>query len=154
MIKRNNILLLGIALLFSNYFWINAQENKNISMCVEVDTFSTSLIRIELPCGYKKRIHNYEEGKFIDYYYNNGSIITLFKGALQKTPLLANSKCYIVSRTDTLGGKIIIRGTINDKVWREDSFEGIRACYEKVPIDKMNIFDNILDSLSVFTHYK
>lgn len=149
MIKRNDMLLLGIILLLSNSLWINAQKYNNIPACVEVDTLLTSLIRIELPCGYKKSIYNFEEGKFIDYSYKDGSIITLFKGALQKTPLLANDQCYIVDRTDTLSNKIIIRGTRNDKVWREDSFEGIRVYYEKVPIDKMNIFDKVLDNLSV-----
>ena len=122
MTKRNNILLLVIALLFSNCLWVNAQEYSDISMCIEVDTLSTSSIRIELPCGYKKRIYNYEEGKFIDYFYNDGSIITLFKGALQKTPLLANNEYYITNRIDTLNNKVIIRGTMNGKVWREDSF--------------------------------
>lgn len=103
MTERNNMLLLVITLLlFSNCLWTNAQEYSNISMCVEVDTFSSSFIRIELACGYKKRIYNYEEGKFIDYFYNDGSIITLFKGALQKTPLLSNNKCYDINRIDTL----------------------------------------------------
>lgn len=83
-IKRNDLLLLGIILLLSSSLWINAQKYNNILVCVEVDTFSTSLIRIELPCGYKKSIYNYEEGKFIDYSYKDSSIITLFKGALQK----------------------------------------------------------------------
>ncbi len=149
MTERNNMLLLVIALLFSSCLWTNAQEYSNVNMCVEVDTLSSSFIRIELPCGYKKRIYNYEEGKFIDYFYNDGSIVTLFKGALQKTPLLANNKYYDINRIDTLNGKVIIRGTINDKVWREDSFEGIRVYYEKVPMDKMNLFDNILNSLLV-----
>lgn len=141
------MLLLGVFLLLSNSLWVNAQKCNNTPLCVEVDTLSALLIRIELPCGYKKSIYNYEEGKFIDYSYKDGSIITLFKGALQKMPLLSNDQCYIIDKTDTLSNKTIIRGTRNDKFWREDSFEGVRVYYENVPIDKMDLFDKVLDNL-------
>lgn len=76
-------------------------------------------------------------------------LLHYLKEPCKKTPLLANNQCCIVDRTDTVSNKIIIRGTRNDGVWREDSFEGIRAYYEKVPIGKMSIFDKVLDDLSV-----
>ena len=58
------------------------QESK-----IVVDTLFNREIRLALPDGYKRQDFFYDEGRFIDYCYRDGCVVTLFRGSLQKTPI-------------------------------------------------------------------
>ena len=136
--------LLTIALLFFMTDIINAQCYK-----IEIDTLYDSIVKIELPFRYRKKKQFYEEGAFIDFYYSNGAIVTIFKGALQHTPLyLNNRKCKLLS-TDTINNKISYQGVKGDRFWHEIKINDLHIVYLNVPlVDKLQ-FDKCLESISI-----
>lgn len=118
---------------------------------LEVDTFFSTVIELQLPFGCKKQTFYYDEGKFVDYIYQDGSLITVFKGALHTTPLLSTDEGYVTQSIDTLNHKIIVKGIVGDRVWREDTFEGLIIHYDNVPIEKKTFFDKSLDSIRFYS---
>lgn len=147
-VERKSKILLFI--LFLNTFSFIEAQCYQTKQCIEKDTLLNSVVEIKLPCNYRKKVHVYEEGIFIDYYYKSGAIITLFKGALQAIPLLSSEAGYFLQRGDTIQNRITIIGQKDNKAWREDAIGGLRICYDGVSPEKKDIFDTVLDSLFVY----
>lgn len=93
---------------------------------------------------FRKYIQSYDEGRFIDYYFPKDScFVTLFSGALQKTPLLE----YPIEVKRNINGKMTLEGKFEGKYWREDQLEGgIIIYYNHVPAFRKKDFDLMLDS--------
>lgn len=144
--KRNSIILLFI-LYSANVLSFNVVHKQ----CV-VDTLLSNRVEIKLPNRYKKKSFTYEEGKFIDYFFLDGARITIFQGSLHGIPLLSKEDGYYSQKTDTVSNRITNRGEINDKAWREDKIDGIRIYYDKVPFDRVVLYDSILDSIHVLPY--
>ncbi len=137
-------------ILFLNICSLVDAQCYQTKQCIEKDTLLNSIVQIKLPCNYRKKVHVYEEGKFIDYYYKNGETITLFKGALQAIPLLSSEAGYLLQRKDTIRNRIIAIGQKDNKVWREDTIGSLRICYDGVSPENQKFFDTVLDSLFVY----
>ncbi len=114
-----------------------------------VDTLFSKRVIIDLPDRYRKNVTNYDEGMFIDYLFQDGASLTIFQGRLQKVPLLSREEGYFPEQIDTINDRIIYRGTMNGEAWREDQFKGIRIYYNKVPLNKIVLYNSILDSTKV-----
>ena len=131
------------------------QESK-----IVVDTLFNREIRLALPDGYKRQDFFYDEGRFVDYCYRDGSLVTLFMGSLVKTPLLPGDTIHHLQSIDTTNNVITYRGWVEfpdtclgKRVWREDEIKGFHICfhiyYDYIPIKKSPIFDKVLNNLSV-----
>jgi len=144
--KRNRLLVI---LLFAFCNRIGNAQNLDQQICTSTDTIFNSIISLELPCKYKKQVFLYDEGMFIDFHYPDGSMITLFKGALQKSPLFMEDSEHLVQSVDSLNGKVSYKGIIRDRVWREDKISGLYIYYNNVPTEKKFLFEQVLDRLSI-----
>lgn len=144
--EKKNKLFVVIILFLVLCDVINAQ-----SLCTEIDTISNLITQIELPSKYKKKKYFYDEGTFIDYYYPNGSIITLFKGALQKTPLYSNEPNCVLQSIDTINGRISYQGFIKNKVWHENKIHDLHILYMNVPAIEKEIFDHSIESVLILS---
>lgn len=142
--KRNNIKFLLICIGVFSFLYIHAQQ-----YCTDREQFSSFITKINLLCDYNKNIFKYEEGKFIDYYYADSSVVTIFVGAMQKLPILSSDLGYYPQSIDTLENRIIIKGVKNNKCWREDSFNGVRILYDRVTMERQDIYDAILNSFLI-----
>lgn len=142
--REKNRLFVSILLSFFLCNIINAQ---NLSM--NIDTLSDVIVQIKLPPKYKKKKYVYDEGVFIDYYYSNGSLITLFQGAMQKTPLYTNETNCILQSIDTINGKISYQGFINDKLWHENRIDNLHVLYMNVSTVEKELFDHIMESVLI-----
>ena len=114
----------------------------------------TSLLGIKkvtliLPQKYKKKVFNYDEGIFIDYYFQHGEVITLFSGANQRIPILNYLDGYVPNVRKQDKNMQSIRGIRNNKGWREDSISSIRILYNNVSLNRIATFDLILDSMII-----
>ena len=141
--KKNRIVILGLLLFLSNN--ILKAQNMNI----EIDTLSDIIVKMKLPLNYKKNTYHYEEGTFIDFYYPNGAIISLFKGALHNTPLYSNDPQCILLSTDTIGNRIFHDGRIYNEVWHESKLKNLHVLYTNVPTTEKEQFDKSIESVSV-----
>lgn len=150
-VERKNKIVFFFILFLSSYSLVSAQCYQS-RQCVEKDTLLNSIVQIKLPCDFKKKIHVYEEGKFIDYYYKDGTTITLFKGALQGTPLLSSEAGYSIQKQDTTQNRIITIGEKDGKAWREDAIEGVRIYYNRISPENKHLFDAVLDSLFIYQY--
>lgn len=114
-----------------------------------IDTLSNIQIELKIDNNkFKRKVTNYEEGKFIDYYFKDSSIITLFKGSNQKIPLLSTDDGYKVIKCEKKDDRTIRQGLKNRKYWREDIFiNGIIICYDNVEPIKKDYYNKILDSI-------
>ena len=128
-----------------------AQESK-----IVVDTLFNKEIRLVLPDGCKKQNYFYDEGRFIDYCYRDGCLVTLFKGSLVHTPILPDDPNHHLQSIDTINNVVIYRGwvelsnlNLGKRFWREDKIKDIYIYYDYVPVEKIPIFDNVLNTLSV-----
>lgn len=142
--RERNRLFVSILLPFFVCDVMNAQN-----LFMKVDTLSDVIVQIKLPPEYKKKKYAYDEGVFIDYYYSNGSVITLFQGAMQKTPLYSNEPNCILQSVDTINGEISCQGFINGKAWREDRRDNIHILYMNVPAAEKELFDHIIESVLI-----
>jgi hypothetical protein len=113
------------------------------------DTLSNIQIEFKIDNNkFKRKVTNYEEGKFIDYYFENSSIITLFKGSNQKIPLLSVDEGYKVIKCEKKNNRTICQGRKDGKYWREDVFiNEIIVCYDNVESAKKDYYDKVLDSI-------
>ena len=116
---------------------------------MNIDTLSDVIVQIKLPPKYKKKKYVYDEGVFIDYYYSNGSLITLFQGAMQKTPLYTNEPNCMLQSIDTISGKISYQGFINDKLWHENRIDNLHVLYMNVSTVEKELFDHIMESVLI-----
>lgn len=143
--KRNSIILVLLIICGSNVLaQLPIKEQKTIT-----DTLISKSVTITLYGKYKRNVTKYDEGIFIDYSFQDGSSLTLFQGALQKIPLLSNTEGYRLLQIDTIKKRIIHRGEVEAKVWREDQLEGIRIYYDKVPLNKRSLYEYVLNSICV-----
>lgn len=111
--EKNKRIIVGF-LLISSLGKIDAQSlNEDYSL--RTDTVFNSVVSVNLPLGYKQIKTFYDEGVFIDYYYTDGSILTLFAGALHKTPLLSLNPKYNIQAVDTIGARISYKGNVGRK---------------------------------------
>lgn len=140
---RNRLLLLA-ALSCVLCMAANAQ-----ALTTVVDTLSGTIVKMELPSAYKKNRFVYEEGVFIDYCYPGGAVFTLFKGALQHTPLYSNEPDCLLQSADTVSGRVSYRGIVGSRVWREMKIGSLHVFYVNVLPAEKDLFDQCLDSLSI-----
>lgn len=119
---------------------------------IVVDSLLSKSVTMDLPDKYRKNITKYDEGIFVDYLFPDGASIVIFQGALQKTPLLSLKEGYFPERVDTISNKVIYRGVMNGKAWREDHFEQVRIYYCKVPVGEIALYNSILDSANVLPY--
>lgn len=145
--EKNKRIIVGFLLIFS-LGKIDAQSlNEDYSL--RTDTVFNSVVSVNLPLGYKQIKTFYDEGVFIDYYYADGSILTLFAGALHKTPLLSLNPKYNIQAVDTIGARISYKGNVGRKKWREDAIENLHIYYDNVPIEKEQVFNRVLESIVI-----
>jgi len=138
----NCIFGLFLLLMFSSC--LKAQSNR-----VDTVILGNRQVTINLPEPYKKKVCNYDEGIFIDYVFQNGSIITLFRGANQKLPLLSPQQGYTpIKKKQINSTRISMIGKKESRYWREDILGEIRILYDKVPMEDKTKYDAILDSIS------
>lgn len=141
--RRNRLLVMAILLCVLCRV-ANAQ-----ALTTEVDTLSDTIVKMELPSAYKKSKFMYDEGVFIDYCYSGGAVITLFKGALQHTPLYSNEPDCLLQSADTVHDRVSYRGIAGSRVWREMKIGSLHVFYTNVlPVEK-NLFDQCLESISI-----
>lgn len=145
--KGSSIVLILLIFYSSNALAQLPFEKQNM-----VDTLFTKRVIMDLPERYRRNITNYDEGLFIDYLFQDGASIAIFQGSLQKVPLLSREEGYCPERIDTINDRIINRGTMNGQAWREDQFKGIRIYYYKVPLNKVVLYNRILDSVKVLSY--
>lgn len=143
--KRNSIILILLVFYGNNILAQLPIKGQN----TVTDTLISKCITMDLPGKYKRIITKYDEGIFVDYLFQDGASLTIFQGALQNTPLLLKVKGYHPQQIDTINKKIIHRGELNNKIWREDQLEGIRIYYDKVPFNKKTLYDCILNEICI-----
>ncbi len=118
-----------------------------------VENIGFNKVELNIPAQYKKYIFSYEEGVFITYQILinqcGNSHVTLFKGKMQRLPLLHKENGYIPIEIIKIGEKVITKGIKGNFCWREDVIDDIRVCYDCVPINMKGLFDEILDSILV-----
>lgn len=109
----------------------------------------STIVKMELPPVYRKSKFMYEEGVFIDYSYPNGAVISLFKGALQNTPLYSNNPDCLLQSTDTIHDSISYRGVVGNRIWHEMKAGSLHVLYIGVPPAEKDRFDQCLESISI-----
>lgn len=146
-VERKNKLYrhFGIILFLFSFCKLLGQD----SLCYKAQELISVTIEMNLPCNYHVSKHNYDEGVFISYAYQDLSYITVFEGHMIELPLLHKKSGYIPQKTDTLSNKISAFGIKDNKYWREDSYNDIRVFYNNVSLEKKSIFDKVLDSFVI-----
>lgn len=145
--KRNKTLIIVFLLTCCSGF-AHAQS-LNESFATKSDTILDYIVTIDLPSGYKQKTTVYDEGKFVDFYYPDGSILTLFRGGVHKIPLFSLSSKHHVISVDTIGNRISYKGYIENKRWREDKIRNLHVYYNNVSIEKERMFDQALESIVI-----
>lgn len=147
---RINLIFASLMMLFSlNTSAQRAEDNDSVG--IQIDSLYPYKVEMKMSLKvFKKKVFNYEEGQFIDYYFADSSIVTLFKGAMQSLPLLPKEDGYIIESTSSLNNIVSLKGIKEGRYWREDILpHGIRALYYNVPFEKKCIYDLILDSIFI-----
>lgn len=144
--KSVRILFLSISLMVLIINNIYSQQPK----CCYKENLISGNINIQLPCCYKLKKTNYDEGVFLIFNYKDSTAVTIFDGVLMNFPFFNEEEGYIPCKIDTVENRIIISGIKENKFWREDAITNrIRVMYVNVPSYKKEIYDEVLNSFYV-----
>ena len=108
------------------------------------------VVKMNIPHDFKELEFNYEEGIGIIYGWEEGQIIQLIKGALNRPPISADD--IILCKTED-SQKVITKGfnKKNNRFWRHDSYKqiGLTISFLNVlEMDTLN-FELVLNQIKI-----
>ena len=100
---------------------------------------------LKLPIPFHTQKDNYEEGVIYFYSFSDGAYIIVFQGSMVEFPI----DKYQIQETEIKNKRKITVGVEDNKFWRKDDWKGIRIYYDKVPAEKKEIYDKVLNEIKL-----